>query len=206
MSERVLKTLRLDPVMEKLIDRVGPFKLVPRRLSPFESLVSAIVHQQLSGAAAKTIYGRFLDLFRGDEFPSPQRVLKMPSDKLRSAGLSRAKVSYILDTAERAKRGLIPSLEKCDEMDDMELIECLTETKGIGRWTAEMLLIFNLGRLDVLPVDDLGVRKGYKIAYKKRDLPSPKYLARKGEIWAPYRSSAAWYLWRAADMLKDGSW
>jgi DNA-3-methyladenine glycosylase II len=202
VSKRALDHLRADPVMAGLIDRLGPPKLRPRRLPPFQSLLHAIIHQQLSGKAAGTILERFRALFSSDGFPTPEAVLKAAPDRLRSAGLSRPKTGYVLGIAQKAVSGLIPSLDECDELTDTEILDRLTCIKGIGRWTAEMLLIFNLGRPDVLPVHDLGVRKGFQFAYRKRKLPEPEALARHGRCWAPYRTTAAWYLWRAADLLK----
>jgi DNA-3-methyladenine glycosylase II len=185
--------------MARLIERIGPAKLRPRRLPPFQSLVHAIIHQQLNGKAAGTILGRFLALFGGDGFPAPEAVLNHSPERLRSAGLSRPKTSYVLGIAQKAMDGHIPTLDECDRMTDAEILERLTSIKGVGRWTAEMLLIFNLGRPDVLPVHDLGVRKGFQVAYAKRKLPEPDQLARYGARWAPYRTTAACYLWRAAD-------
>lgn len=187
--------------MAALIERVGPVKLRPRRLPPFQSLVHAIIHQQLSGQAAATILKRFQALFGSDGFPAPEAVLKESPERLRSAGLSRPKASYLLGIAQKTVDGHIPTLDACDSMTDDDLISRLTEVKGVGRWTVEMLLIFNLGRPDVLPVHDLGIRKGFQFAYRKRKLPEPEQLARFGARWAPYRTSAAWYLWRAADFL-----
>jgi len=192
--------------MAGLIDRIGPPKFRPRRLPPFQSLVHAVIHQQLSGKAAGTILRRFLELFGGDGFPAPAAVLRVPPEKLRSAGLSKPKVSYVHGIAQEALGGLIPSLAECDKLTDAEIVDRLTRIKGIGRWTAEMLLIFNLGRPDVLPVHDLGVRKGFQFAYRKRRLPEPESLARHGLRWAPYRTTAAWYLWRAADFLGGEGW
>jgi 3-methyladenine DNA glycosylase/8-oxoguanine DNA glycosylase len=192
--------------MAGLIDRIGPVKLRPRRLQPFESLVHAIIHQQLNGKAAGTILGRFRALFGSDGLPAPEAVLKQSPERLRSAGLSRPKASYILGIAQKAVDGHIPTLDECDQMTDAEIVERLTSIKGVGRWTAEMLLIFNLGRPDVLPVHDLGVRKGFQFAYAKRKLPEPEQLARYGVRWAPYRTAAAWYLWRAADFLGGEGW
>ncbi len=206
MNRLAFDHLRADPVMAKLIDRVGPAKLQPRRLPPFESLVHAIIHQQLNGKAAGTILGRFLVLFGSDGFPAPEAVLEASPDRLRSAGLSRPKTSYILGLAEQAVGGLLPTLVQCNGMTDEQLLERFTQIKGVGRWTAEMLLIFNLGRPDVLPVHDLGVRKGFQFAYRKRKLPEPEQLGRFGVRWAPCRTTAAWYLWRAADFLNGDGW
>ena len=206
MSERAREHLRADPVMDRLMERVGPITLQSRRLPPFQSLTHAIIHQQLSGKAAGTILGRFQALFASGSFPTPQAVLNTSPEQLRSAGLSRPKASYILDLAHKTVDGLIPSLRQCDQLTDAELIERLTEVKGVGRWTVEMLLIFNLGRPDVLPVHDLGVRKGFQLAYRKRTLPEPKQLSRYGVRWAPYRTTAAWYLWRAAEFLGGEGW
>ena len=192
--------------MAGLIDRVGPVKLRRRRLPPFQSLTHAVIHKQLSGKAAGTILGRFLALFGDDSFPAPEAVQKELPERLRSAGLSRPKASYVLGIAQKAVDGHIPTLDECDRMTDAEIVERLTSIKGIGRWTADMLLIFNLGRPDVLPVHDVGVRKGFQLAYGKRKLPEPEQLARYGVRWAPHRTTAAWYLWRAADFLNGGGW
>ena len=206
MSKRALDHLRTDPAMAALIDRVGPVKLRPRRLAPFQSLVHAVIHQQLSGKAAGTILERFRALFGSDGFPSAEAVLEASPERLRSAGLSRPKASYVLGIAQKAVDGHIPTLDECDQMSDAELLHKLTEVKGVGRWTVEMLLIFNLGRPDVLPLHDLGIRKGFQFAYRKRKLPEPEQLARFGVRWAPYRTTAAWYLWRAADFLDGDGW
>ena len=192
--------------MAALIERVGPVRLRPRRLSPLQSLVNAVIHQQLSGQAAGTILGRFQALFGPDGFPAPEAVLKASPDRLRSAGLSQPKACYVLGIAQQAADGHLPTLGDCDRMTDEELVSRLTAIKGVGRWTAEMLLIFNLGRPDVLPVHDLGVRKGFRFAYGKRRLPEPEQLARYGLRWKPYRTTAAWYLWRATDFLGGGDW
>ena len=192
--------------MAALIERIGPIRFRPRLLSPFQSLVHAIAHQQLSNKAASTILGRFQALFGQNGFPEPHQVLRANVEQLRSAGLSRPKARYILELAECTRCGHVPTLDECHERTNEQLLETLTEIKGIGRWTAEMLLIFNLGRPDVLPVHDLGVRRGFQIAYKKRKLPDPEKLDRFGEKWRPYRSTAALYLWRATDFLKEGEW
>jgi DNA-3-methyladenine glycosylase II len=206
MNQRAITHSRSDPVMDRLIDRIGLIRRRPRKLPPFQSLVHAVIHQQLSGKAAGTILARFLALFGDGRFPEPEDVLRVPVEILRSAGLSRPKVTYILGLAEKAVAGEVLSLQECDEMPDAEILTRLTAIKGIGRWTAEMLLIFNLGRPDVLPVHDLGIQRGFQIINRKRKLPEPEQLERHGKRWAPYRTTAALYLWRAADFLSDGEW
>lgn len=190
--------LRTDPGMAALIDRIGPIDLEARRHPPFQSLSRAIIHQQLSGLAAGTILKRFIALFPG-AYPRPRDVARASVDLLRSAGLSRPKAAYILDLAQRCEAGLIPTLEQCDQLPDEEIITRLTEIKGIGRWTVEMFLIFNLGRPDVLPIHDLGVRRGFQLTYRKRKMPLPEQLAAYGRRWSPHRTMAARYLWRATD-------
>jgi len=165
VNKRALAHLRADPAMAGLIDLIGPVKLRPRRLPPFQSLTHAIIHQQLSGQAAGTILGRFRALFGDDGFPTPEAVLRASPERLRGAGLSRPKASYVLGLAQKAVDGCVPTLDECDRMTDAEIMDRLTSIKGVGRWTAEMLLIFNLGRPDVLPVHDLEVRKGFQFAY-----------------------------------------
>jgi 3-methyladenine DNA glycosylase/8-oxoguanine DNA glycosylase len=162
-------------------------------------LAEAIVYQQLTGRAAATIYARVCALFPGAHRGfTPQHILRASDAKLRGAGLSRAKTLALRDLARRAARDELPTLAEARGLDDAALVERLTQVRGIGRWTVEMLLIFRLGRPDVLPVDDYGVRKGYAVAFGKRSLPEPRELARIGARWAPYRTVAAWYLWRAA--------
>jgi DNA-3-methyladenine glycosylase II len=196
----------VDPVLERLIEKFGHVNVKPRRVPPFQSLIHAIAHQQLNGTAANTILQRFQALFGEGEFPTPEQVLKMDLDKMRSAGFSRAKAAYARDVAERALSGFIPTMAQCKTMTDAEIVTQLTEIKGVGRWTAEMFLMFNLGRPDVLPVHDFGVRKGYQIAYRKRKLPEPEQLEEFGQKWSPHRTTAALYMYRAADFLKDGEW
>ena len=185
--------------MARLIERIGPVKWKPRRLPPFQSLIQAIVYQQLSGKAAGTILGRFQALFGDAPFPTPEQILETELERLLSAGLSRPKANYIKGIGQHAVAGRLPTLKACDQLTDAEIVERLTEIKGVGRWTAEMFLMFNLGRPDVLPVHDLGIRKGFQMVYGKRSLPAPKPLERFGRKWAPYRTTAAWYLWRAVD-------
>lgn len=184
--------------MSVLIEKFGPIRLKARRVTPFQSLTRAIIFQQLSGKAAGTILERFKLLFPNSDFPAPAQVAKTSIDRLRSAGLSRPKAGYIIGLAERCLSGSIPSVDDCDLLRDEVIIAKLTEVKGIGRWTVEMFLIFNLGRRDVLPVHDLGVRRGFQIAYGKRKMPEPERLAEYGRSWAPHRTMAARYLWRAA--------
>ncbi len=184
--------------MAGLIKRIGPISLEPRRLSPFQSLVQSIIYQQLNGKVADTILGRFEALF-GNQPPTPEQVLTIGPEQLRAAGLSKPKANYIRGLSEKAVAKELLTLEECDRLEDAEIVERLTEVKGVGRWTAEMFLMFNLGRLDVLPVHDLGVRRGVQIAYGKKDLPEPEKLETFGERWKPYRTIAAMYLWRAVD-------
>ncbi len=199
MSKRAITHLSSDPVMSGLIEKVGVIHLRPRRLSPFQSLTRAIIYQQLSGKAAGTILERFKRLFPDDNFPNPVEVAKTSVDRLRSAGLSRPKAAYIIDLAKRCNAGLVPSVSDCDSLKDDEIVATLTEIKGIGRWTVDMFLMFNLGRPDILPIGDLGVRRGFQVAYRKRKMPTPEQLAKHGERWSPHRTHAARYLWCAAD-------
>jgi DNA-3-methyladenine glycosylase II len=190
-----------DPLLGELIQRVGPLTLKPKKSrSIFETLVISIANQQLSGKAAATILQRFRDLYPGQTFPSPEQVLKTKSTVLRSVGFSNPKVSYIQEVAQRTMDGLVPTRTEILKMSDEEIIEKLTEIKGIGRWTVEMLLIFTLGRPDVLPARDLGIQKGFALTYRKRKLPDPDQILRFGKRWAPHRTTAAWYLWRAVDL------
>ena len=190
---------KTDPVLRRFIERVGPIKHKPRRLSCFESLVRAITNQQLSGRAAETIFGRFRSLFPNCDFPSAREVFGTDAETLRRVGLSRPKAAYIRDLASRILAGAVPELDEVDTLTDAEIVSCLTEIKGIGRWTVEMLLIFNLGRPDVLPIHDLSIRKGFKIVFNKRKLPEPLAIERHGERWRPYRTTASLYLWRACE-------
>jgi len=190
--------LARDPVMRRLIRRHGPCGLACRRWSPYEALTRAIAHQQLNGRAAQTILTRFVALFGDGRFPSPADVVATRPARLRSAGFSRAKVRAIKDIARHALAGTVPTRRAAARLDDEAIIERLLPIRGVGRWTVEMLLIFTLGRHDVLPVDDFGVREGYRRAHGTRARPTPKALGKLGERWKPYRSVAAWYLWRAA--------
>jgi 3-methyladenine DNA glycosylase/8-oxoguanine DNA glycosylase len=186
-----------DPVMGRIIGQVGPCRLeVDARGGAFAALVESIVYQQISGKAAASIYARLLAL-SGGRRPRPQHILEASDADLRSAGLSRQKIAYLRDLAVRAGDGL--PLRRIARLDDEAVIEALSAVKGIGRWTAEMFLIFRLGRLDVLPVDDYGIRKAMQRAYRFRELPKPERMRRVGEAWRPYRTVATWYLWRSID-------
>lgn len=191
--------------MAEVIQRIGPLPLRPRRESPFQSLAHAIIHQQLSGTAAGTILRRFVGLSRGGDFPTPEDILAASAETLRSVGLSRPKVAYMQGLARAALAGEIPTLRACGRMTDHELKERLTALKGIGPWTVEMFLIFNLGRPDVLPVLDLGVRRGFQVAYGKRKMPDPDQLDRYGRRWMPHRTLAALYLWKVSDLRQPGN-
>jgi methylated-DNA-[protein]-cysteine S-methyltransferase len=200
-AEAVSHLRAADPVLARLVDEVGPFRMELKRTpSIFVALAESIVYQQLTGKAAATIFARVCALFpRAHHGPTPEQILRVSDERLRAAGLSQNKLLALRDLARRAVAGRIPTLAQAHALDDEEIIERLTEVRGIGRWTVEMLLMFRLGRPDVLPVDDYGVRSGYALAFRKRTLPTPKALAKFGTRWAPYRTVASWYLWRAAE-------
>jgi len=193
-----------DPVLGRVVARVGPFPLEPPALSPFAYLLAAITRQQLSGKAAATIHGRVLALYPRDRV-TPERLADTPVETLRAAGLSGAKTRAVHDLAARALDGTVPTRARLHQLPDEEVIERLTAVRGVGRWTVEMLLMFYLGRPDVLPVDDLGIRKGFGVAFgmpHKRDafgLPHPDAIRKRAERWRPWRSVACWYLWRALE-------
>jgi len=192
-----------DSVLKLLIREHGICDLVPEtRRSPFQSLVQAVAHQQLNGTAANTILSRFKKLFPGRKFPRPEDLAGVTDAQIRACGFSFAKIKSIRDIAEKTLSGVIPTSRQIVNLSDDEIVACLTEVRGVGRWTVEMLLIFQLGRLDVLPADDFGVRTGFRHAYKKREMPTVKELLAFGETWRPHRTTAAWFLWRAADALK----
>ncbi len=190
-----------DPVLGGLIGRVGEFGLRPRASqSLFAALARAIVYQQLSGQAAATILSRVVALFAPKRFPTPGDLLAMPPGRLRAAGLSAAKTAALRDLAARTLDGTVPPMARVRRMDDEAIVLQLTQVRGIGRWTVEMLLMFGLGRPDVLPLGDLGVRKGFAVTFGTRGLPEPAVVARRAERWRPYRSVASWYLWRALEL------
>ncbi len=202
MSRKAIHHLcRADQTLARLIKKVGPCALkVGRRRTPFEALVRAVVHQQLNGTAAKTILSRVLSLYPAGHFPSPEEMLATPEEQLRGAGLSRAKTAAVKDLAAKTIAGVVPGGRAIARLDDAKIMERLTCVRGIGPWTVEMLLIFTLGRPDVLPATDYGVRKGFALTYGRRDLPAPKELLDYGERWRPHRSIAAWYLWRSLEL------
>ena len=197
---------QVDPVFRRLIESVGLCPLKPdRRRSPFEALVRAVAHQQLNGTAAETILGRFLALFPAGRFPEPDEVLAVPDEAIRAAGFSRAKLAAIRDIATKAAAGIVPHRRDLAKLPDEEIGVRLTECRGVGRWTVEMFLMFTLGRQDVLPVDDFGVRNGFRLAYGLAEMPSAKELMAAGESWRPHRTTASWYLWRAVDLAKEAA-
>ncbi len=194
---------RVDPVMAAIIAKVGACQIVRRR-ERFRALARAIIFQQLAGAAANAIYGRVVGLYPGRAFPHPTQILATPDAILRKAGLSAKKALYIKDLATHVDKKIL-NFHRFARMTDEEVIADLTRVKGIGRWTAEMFLMFNLARPDVLPVDDLGVRNAVRRAYSMRKPPTPKELRVFGQRWSPYRTAAAWYLWKSLDIKTPGT-
>jgi len=188
-----LRFLRKDPILGKIIDNVGDYSL-KRRNHHFAVLVESIISQQLATSAAEVIFRRFRKIY--PKFPTAAQILSTRKSKLRAAGLSGMKIDYLKDLARNIKEGRL-NMKLLSKMCDEEVIDHLTQVKGIGRWTAEMFLIFSLGRQDVLPVHDLGLRKGAQMAFSLPDLPKPKELEKMGERWRPYRSMATWYLWKS---------
>ena len=202
MSPEAIEHLcRSDKLLARLIKKVGPCTMKIRsRRTPFVALVSAVTYQQLNGVAAETILKRFLALYPGKRFPAPEDVLATPEELMRGAGLSRAKTAAIKDLAAKTVEGIVPTSREILKLTNEEIIERLTSVRGVGPWTVEMLLMFTLGRFDVLPSTDYGVRKGFAVTFGWKDLPTPKELLEYGERWRPHRSTAAWYLWRALEL------
>ena len=200
-----------DAKLGALIERAGPFTLKLDPLpSPFESLLVSILYQQLHGKAAATIHRRVREYFGGD--PTPQMLLDTPDDPLRAAGVSGNKIKAFRDLAAKTLDGTVPTHAAIKKLSNAEIVERLTAVRGIGPWTVEMLLIFRMGRPDVFPVTDYGVRKGFALTFQRlpktralvaEDLPKPEVLLKRGKKWAPYRSVASWYLWRACDLAKN---
>jgi len=192
----------IDPRLAVLIARVGPARLELHEFpSTFEALARSIVFQQLTGKAAATIHGRLTGLFPAARV-TPEPLLAQPDHYLRAVGLSRGKIAALRDLATRTLDGTVPEQSQLHSMSDEAIVERLTAVRGIGRWTVEMLLMFALGRPDVLPAQDYGVRLGFKLTYRKRAMPTPTELARRGERWRPFRTAASWYMWRAVDLAR----
>jgi DNA-3-methyladenine glycosylase II len=192
---------KADPALGKVIRAVGPVRLsIDALQDPFGSLAESIVYQQLTGKAAATIYGRVAKLYAPKRKLRPADILATPDERLRGAGLSRAKAAALKDLAAKTLDGTVPAMRTLEALPDDEIVERLMAVRGIGRWTVEMLLLFRMGRPDVLPATDYGVRKGFARIYRKRSLPAPRALLAYGDRWRPYRSVASWYLWRALEL------
>jgi DNA-3-methyladenine glycosylase II len=199
-AELVMRELsRVDRHLARVIRRVGCFPTKKQKpQQPFASLLQAIVYQQLAGKAAATIFGRVKAL-GASGFPTPEEILALDDTKLRGAGLSRQKIAAVKDLAAKTLDGTVPSLAKLRRMSEVEIHERLIQVRGIGELSVQMFLMFRLGRPDVLPIHDLGIRKGFQIVYGHDDVPKPQFILEHGERWRPYRSIASWYLWRATD-------
>jgi DNA-3-methyladenine glycosylase II len=200
MKKAIDHIARTDPRFAALIKRARRFDVIANKLvRPFDALAESIAYQQLNGKAAATIWGRVRALYPKRKWLDPELVLKTPDETLRACGLSRSKTAALKDLAAKTLDGTVPNRRQLVRMTDEEIIERLTKVHGIGRWTVEMLLLFKLGRLDVWPVADYGVQKGFAKTFGRRKLPTPKQFQKIGEKWRPYRSIAAWYFWRALD-------
>ncbi len=187
-----------DERLKPLIDEMIPFEIdLAQAQSPYEALMESIAYQSISGKAAATIFGRVKALGSNGKAPTPEEMLRLRKPVLRKAGLSGAKILAMKDLAQKTIDGVVPTLEQAAKMSDEELVERLVSVRGIGAWTVEMFLIFRLGRPDVLPIHDLGVKKGWSVAYGKKHMPRPAELLAFGERWRPYRTVASWYMWRA---------
>jgi DNA-3-methyladenine glycosylase II len=198
LAEAVRHLGERDERLKSLIGETAAFEIdIAKARSPYEALVESITHQSISGKAAATIYGRVKALGSNGNPPTPQEMMRIRKSTLRKAGLSNAKALAMKDLAKKTIGGIVPTLEQAMEMSDEELIERLVSVRGIGAWSVEMFLIFRLGRPDVLPIHDLGVKKGWSVAYGKKHMPRPADLLKFGERWRPYRSVATWYMWRA---------
>lgn len=203
-KKKAIAHLSTDDHLRRALDRVGPFRLTIGEMeAPFDALLRSIVFQSVSTQAATTIHGRVIDTIRGrngDKPVTPETVSRCRRDRLRKAGLSWAKVDAMKDLARLTKAGVVPGRDELSDLTDDEIVERLTAVRGIGRWTVEMLLIFSLGRPDVLPATDLGIRKGFATVYGYDELPAPREILAYGDRWRPYRSVASWYLWRVTDL------
>jgi DNA-3-methyladenine glycosylase II len=204
MRRRERALAALDPVMARIIEAAGPCKLTPsHEWQPFEALARAIAHQQLNGTAAARILERFTALYAPASFPEPAALAGSTDQQLRAVGFSFSKIAALRDLAAKVHAGIVPATADMHALDDAAIIERVSQVRGIGRWTVEMLLMFQLGRPDVLPVDDFGVCNGFRLAYGLKGMPRPRALAEFGARWAPHRSLAAWYLWRAVDLARE---
>lgn len=201
VEKSIMALSKADPHLGRVIEHVGPFTLRANEIqSPFEALAESIVYQQLSGKAAATIFGRIKAIYGETAAFKAEDVGRTEIEVLRQAGCSKAKALALKDLAEKTLSGALPTLSEMNSMDDDQLVERLVTVRGVGRWTAEMLLIFRLGRMNVLPAADYGIRKGFALTYGLDELPTPKELLAHGEIWRPYRTAASWYLWRALEL------
>jgi len=198
LAEATKQLAERDECLKRLIEETLPFQIkFEDGQSPYEALLESIAYQSISGKAAATIFGRIKALSAAGRAPTPQEMLKLRKPVLRKAGLSGAKILAMKDLAQKTIDGTVPTLEQAEKLSDEELVERLVSVRGIGAWTVEMFLIFRLGRPDVLPIHDLGVKKGWSITYGKKHMPKPKELLAFGERWRPYRTIASWYMWRA---------
>jgi DNA-3-methyladenine glycosylase II len=206
MSKRIITHLsRTDPVLAGLIAAAGPYRLAPELDCPlFRALARAISHQQLHASAANAILKRFVSSCGQGDFPTPEEVLAAPTRKMRAAGFSLSKIAALKDLAKKTLEGVVPERTTLADIADDEVVERISQVRGVGRWTVEMMLMFQLGRPDVLPTGDFGVRNGFRLAYGLRKMPPPKALLAYGERWRPHRTAAAWYLWRAVDLARLG--
>jgi DNA-3-methyladenine glycosylase II len=198
LVEAVRHLSACDDQLKELIRETRAFEIdLQNSHSPYEVLLRSITYQSISGKAAATIFGRIQALGESGRPPTPEKMLKIPVARLRKAGLSAAKARSMKDLAKKALEGIVPTHEEALKLSDEQLVERLVSVRGIGAWTVEMFLIFRLGRPDVLPIHDLGVKKGWSVAYRKKHMPTPKELLKFGERWRPYRTVASWYMWRA---------
>ena len=196
----MLELCRVDRHLARMIRKVGCFPTKKQKPQPpFQSLLRAIVYQQLAGAAAKTIFGRVMALGSDGKCPTPEEILRATKPRLRRAGLSRQKIAAVKDLAKKTLDGTVPALATIRRMSEEEILERLTQVRGIGEWSVQMFLMFQLGRPDVLPIRDYGIQKGFQHVYGLEDTPKPQAILEHGERWRPYRSIASWYLWRAVD-------
>ena len=207
MTEHILNHLSgIDRNLGGLIQAVGPYGLeLEGSTHPFEALARAIAHQQLHAKAASNILGRLITNVGNGTFPTPQLIIEASDTALKAVGFSGSKIAALRDLAVKTNEGIVPDRQTLERLEDADIITRLTEVRGIGRWTVEMLLMFHLGRPDILPVDDFGVRAGFQYTYGLKKMPAPKVLALYGERWGPHRSAAAWYLWRACELKKAGT-